>query len=208
MTELDATDLGREDSPYVQAAFEAGAWLCHLQLPDVPVEDVRAALLHLTRSTGWPVAAFLYGEDGPVSELTLYRDPSRSHGTPALSECVAGLRALVEDTGWSLAPVREPDDWVVVGLGLREGYEPGAVEHDPDYVTARLGPGAECRMARLVSARVVDGVERWYSEVGVVVRAERDLLPTIGAVAAVMAQDRFVVTDPGGLRTVAFKLHR
>lgn len=176
-----------------------GSWTCPFRLPATPIPQVRQVLTDLAQTSGWPVAAFLYGEqDEPVTRLLLYRDPSRHFGAPSVPESMAAARALAERTGWASKPASAPRGGLLVGLGLREGYAPDAPEHRLRDVVDRLAsqpPGWTCRPARLVSARVVDGGVRWYDEQGAVVHGPAGLLPAITAAAAELAQQRFVVTD-------------
>ncbi|MFE7119030.1 hypothetical protein ACFU99_26790 [Streptomyces sp. NPDC057654] len=191
-------------TPYTEAGTAEGAWTQSLRLPAATsVEQVHRALAELARS--WPVAAFLPGEaDEPVGEVVLYRDPSRTYGTPDTSACDAAVRRLVAATGWTPAAGRA-DDGVLVGLGLREGYGAGAPEHSPEEVADRLrvasAMGWRCRAARLISARFVDDAVRWYAEDGVIVRAEDRLLPAIEEAALSCAQQRYVVTHLAHQRT-------
>lgn len=193
---------------YTEVAAADGAWTCPMLLPPTPFEQVRATLTAVTADSGWPIAAFLYGADAdPVTELLLYRDPSRSFGTPGVLDCNIGAEALAAASGWQLAPDRTPHAGVLVGMGLREGYEPDAPQHQPDEVDQLLaehGTGWSCRTARLVSARLVEGEVRWYDEVGAVVQASADLVPVLERIAARFAQHRFVITDLAGQRTGAF----
>ncbi|MFE7114336.1 hypothetical protein ACFU99_02785 [Streptomyces sp. NPDC057654] len=191
-------------TPYTEAGTVEGAWTQSLYLPGpVPVDHAQRTLTALART--WPVAAFLPGEaDEPVGEVVLYRDPSRTYGTPETSACDAAVRRLVTATGWTPAAGRA-DDGVLVGLGLREGYETGAPEHSPaevaDCLRAASATGWRCRTARLVSARLVDDAVRWYAEDGVLVRAEDRLLPAIEEAALDCAQHRYVVTHLAAQRT-------
>ncbi|MEU0857493.1 hypothetical protein ABZ352_18920 [Streptomyces griseofuscus] len=192
-------------TPYAEVAAAPGAWTHPLRLPPDRFQRVQQALTELAR-TGRPVAAFLLGGEGePVTDVELYRDPSRTFGTPDIAACEEAVRALSAATGWPAAPRPEADSGLLVGLGLREGYAPGAREHAPeetaDHLRALSATGWECRTARLVSARLVGGAVRWYDEVGVVIRAEARLLPAIEAAACAFAQHRFTVTDLGHRRT-------
>ncbi|WP_157876769.1 hypothetical protein [Streptomyces graminilatus] len=153
----------------------------------------------------WPVAAFLPGDAAdPVAEVVLYRDPSRTYGTPDSSACDAAVRRLVAATGWA-PESHQTLDGVLVGLGLREGYDAAAKAHSPQQVADRLlaasASGWSCRTARLVSARLVDQTVRWYEETGVVVHAEVRLSAAIEAGAVSCAQDRYVVTHLTERRT-------
>ncbi|MEU3566824.1 hypothetical protein AB0E96_00110 [Kitasatospora sp. NPDC036755] len=193
---------------YIEVASAEGAWTQTLHLPTaLPVQRVRHVLTGLART--WPVAAFLPGTaDEPVNEVVLYRDPSRTYGTPDTSACDAAVHRLVATTGWTRGAGRG-DDAAIVGLGLREGYDAGAREHSPGEVTGHLlstsATGWRCRVARLVSARLVDHSVRWYAENGVVVRAESRLLPAVGAAARNCAQHRYVVTNLVEQRTYVFQ---
>lgn len=100
-------------------------------------------------------------------------------------------------------------DGVLVGLGLREGYDTAAPTHSVREVADRLRAGStsgwRCRTARLVSARVVDGAVRWYEETGVLVRAQDHLLAAIESAAAHCSQDQCVVTHLSQGRTYALR---
>ncbi|MEV8605565.1 hypothetical protein AB0465_37490 [Streptomyces griseoviridis] len=189
---------------YTEVASADGAWTQTLRLPaPTPVEQVRQTITEAARV--WPVAGFLLGRaDEPVEEVLLYRDPSRTYGTPDSSECDAAARTLVSVTGWTAVtgPAR---GGVLVGLGLREGYDVGATQHSLEEVANQLtvfsATGWRCCAARLVSARFVDQTVRWYAEDGVVVQAEPRLLPAIQAAAFSCAQDRYVVTHLTERRT-------
>ncbi|MFJ9574495.1 hypothetical protein [Streptomyces bacillaris] len=193
---------------YSEVAVAEGAWTQALRLPAaVPVEQVRQALTEAARTN--PVAAFLPGEaDDPVEEVLLYRDPSRTYGTPDPSACDTAVSELVSVTGWAAVagPAR---GGVLVGLGLREGYDAGAAQHSPAEVAAHLralsATGWRCRTARLVSARLVGRNVRWYAEGGVVVQAEPRLLPAVQAAALGCAQHRYVVTHLAAQRTYALQ---
>ncbi|MFJ6774620.1 hypothetical protein ACIQOV_27295 [Kitasatospora sp. NPDC091257] len=81
------------------------------------------------------MAAAVLGRGGePVTELTLSRDPSRTHGTPGVLECDAAVRRLAAATGWTRAAEAAPDG-VLVALGLREGYDLATATHSPDEGT-------------------------------------------------------------------------
>lgn len=195
-------------TPYHEVASAEGVWTQTLRLPAVaPVGQVRQALTEAARSC--PVAAFLPGEaDDPVREVLLYRDPSRTYGTPDPAECDTGAAALVSVTGW--VPVAGPaPGGVLVGLGLRAGYDAGATQHSPakvdDHLRAVSPTGWRCRTARLVSARFVGRTVRWYAEDGVIVQAEPRLLPAIQAAALGCAQHRYVVTHLAAQRTYALQ---
>lgn len=166
-------------------------------------------LTGLARDTGWSVAAFAYGDVGEqVEELLLYRDPSRTFGTPPAEECDTAVRTLISTTDWTVVPERAPVDGVLVGLGLREGYEPDAPQHEPAEVAARLathGDGRNTRTARLVSARQTAADLFWYDEVGVVLHAQDRLLPAITETAKAFAQQRFVVTDLNAQQTRVYQ---
>ncbi|MFF9638772.1 hypothetical protein ACF1D2_29860 [Streptomyces bacillaris] len=192
---------------YVEAASADGVWTQVLRVPNAAPEQVRRALAGLART--WPVAAFLPGADAdPVAEVVLYRDPSRTHGTPDLPECDAAVRRLAAATGWTPQPSQTLTG-VLVGLGLREGYDATAPTHSPeevaDHLLAVSPSGWRCRTARLVSARLVGEAVRWYEETGVVVEAETWLSPAIKAAATHCAQDRYVVTDGADGRTYALQ---
>ncbi|MFF8432817.1 hypothetical protein [Streptomyces bacillaris] len=193
---------------YVEVASAEGVWTQALHLPvAATVGQVRRVLTDAART--WPVAAFLPGKGNEsVEDVLLYRDPSRTYGTPGVSACDAAVRALVSVTGWTTVDDPSPFD-VIVGLGLREGYEVGATRHSPDEVDGHLHAirrtGWRCYTARLVSARSVGHAVRWYAEDGVVVEAERRLLPAVRAAALGCAQHRYVVTDVTAQRTYALQ---
>lgn len=192
---------------YTEVATADGTWVCRLHLPPAPFEQVRDVLAEFARATGWPVAAFAYGDTGElVDEILLYRDPSRTYGTPPAEECDAAARALVAATGWRTAPEQAPTSGVLVGLGLREGYDAEAPQHEPAEVAAKLaaqGSDHQYRTAQLVSARRINDSVRWYDEIGVIIHAPDHLLPTITNLAHAFAQHRFVVTDLAENRTYA-----
>lgn len=111
---------------YTESCVAAGTWTCSVTLPASSFGQVRDVLSALARDTGWPVAAFAYGDVGePVTELLLYRDPSRTFGTPPPAECDAAVRALVEATRWVAAPERAPAGGV---LGSPLGSLPPAAK--------------------------------------------------------------------------------
>jgi hypothetical protein len=191
-------------SAYTEVATAPGTWTCPVTLAGASFKHVQNELTKLAR-IGWPVNAFAYGDaDEPVTELLLYRDPSRTYGTPEATQCDATARALVTATGWTATPERAPQTGILVGLGLREGYQHDARQHQPSGVTARLaahGNGWTCRTARLVSARLVDDVVRWYDEFGVAVHTDEQLRPVITDLARAFGQHRFTITDLTGRRT-------
>ncbi|MFD9793730.1 hypothetical protein ACFWXK_22615 [Streptomyces sp. NPDC059070] len=170
---------------YTEAASAEGAWTRSLRVPAAPVDEVRRALAEL--ASPWPVSAFLPGQAAEaVAEVVLYRDPSRTYGTPDPASCV------------------------LIGLGLREGYNAAAATHAPQEVTDRLRAaspyGWSCPTARLVSARLVDHTVRWYEETGVLVHAQERLATALEAAALSCTQDRYVVTDLTRRRTYALRL--
>jgi hypothetical protein len=199
------------DTPYVEVAAADGAWTAALRLPDaVPLERVRHALTDVTRTTGWPAAAFVSGRAAAVTDMLLYRDPSRTHGTPGIAACHAAVRALSTATGWRVLGNPSPGGTeVLVGLGLREGYGPDAREHLPEeaaaFLRAHNTTGWRCHAARLVSARLTQGQVRWYEETGVVVKAQERMLPAITAAAGAFVQHRFTVTHFPRQRTYALQ---
>ncbi|MEU9189851.1 hypothetical protein AB0D14_36010 [Streptomyces sp. NPDC048484] len=193
---------------YTEVAGADGAWTRSLlRVLAAPVEQVRRVLTELALT--WPVAAFLPGEAGaPVTEVVLYRDPSRTYGTPTPSACDAAVRRLAAATGWAPEP-RQTRNGVLVGLGLCEGYDAAATTHSPhevaDHLLAVSAFGWYCRTARLVSARLVDRAVRWYEETGVIVHAEERLSAAIEAAAFHCAQERYVVTHLTERRTYALQ---
>jgi len=195
---------------YAEVSAAAGTWTCPLTLPAVPLSRVQAELVALARRTGWPVAAFAYGDqDGDrVGELLLYRDTSRTHGTPPAAECDVAASALAAATGWTTRPATATRDVLLIGLGLREGYRADAPQHTPGDVERLLACDTSwtSRAARLVSARAVEAEVRWYDEPGVVVQAPARLLPAITAAVGALQQHRFVVTDHVTGRTYALAL--
>lgn len=198
-------------APYAEVAAADGAWTAELRLPDaVPFDRVRHALADVTRTTGWPAAAFVSGRAAAATDVLLYRDPSRTHGTPGIAACQAAVRALSTSTGWTVLGDSSPGGTeVLVGLGLREGYSPDAREHLPEEAAAFLRShsttGWRCRTARLVSARLTEGGVRWYEETGVVVQAHERMLPAITAAAGAFVQHRFTVTHFPRQRTYALQ---
>ncbi|MFG3429441.1 hypothetical protein [Streptomyces californicus] len=69
--------------PFIEVASADGVWTQALRVPNVRAEQVRRDLTELAHT--WPVAAFLPGTPAdPVAEVVLYRDPSRTYGTPDL----------------------------------------------------------------------------------------------------------------------------
>ncbi|MCG7523967.1 hypothetical protein MHW47_05865 [Streptomyces sp. OfavH-34-F] len=143
-----------------------------------------------------------------MKEALLYRDPSRTYGTPDPSACDTAVGTLVSVTGWAVVAGPAPGG-VLVGLGLREGYDARAAQHSPAEVAAPFrafsATGWRCRTARLVSARLVGRNVRWYAEDGVAVQAEPQLLPAVQAAALRCAQDRYVVTHLAAQRTYALQ---
>lgn len=198
-------------TPYAEAAAADGAWTAALRLPDaVPFERVRHALTDVTRTTGWPAAAFVSGRAEAVTDMLLYRDPSRTHGTPDIATCQAAMRALSTATGWTVLGDSPPGGTeILVGLGLREGYGTDAREHPPEeaaaFLRSRSTTGWRCHTARLVSARLTEGRVRWYEETGVVVQAQERMLPAITAAAGAFVQHRFTVTHFLRQRTYALQ---
>ncbi|UUV32204.1 hypothetical protein NQK81_01780 [Amycolatopsis roodepoortensis] len=196
-------------SGYVEVATAADAWTCSMRLPAMSFDSVQTILKNLARNHDWPVNALIFGgADEPVTEIELHRDPSVTHGVPNVPRCWAAVRRLAAETGWITSPRNAPSRGIMVGLGLRKGYDPGAPQYEPSEVTSRLattGTERTCHTARLVSARLVSGKVRDHDEVGVAVRGQVDLLPVITELAYRFAQDRFVVTDFTGRRTYAMK---
>ncbi|WP_236787991.1 hypothetical protein [Amycolatopsis sp. GM8] len=184
---------------YTEIAHANGAWSARVLLPATPFETVCGLLKDLTAHTGMPITAFQFGGDGdPVDELLLVRDPSRTHGTPEVREYETLATRLTAETGWPVASAHSPRDGILVGLGLREGFEPGAPQHSLTEVEQHLaerGTCWRCRAARLVSARLVGGDVQWYDEVGAVVEAPAEMTPVIEQMAGTFRQDRFVVTN-------------
>lgn len=192
-------------APYAEVTAAEGTWVAWVQLPPTSFAEIRRVLSTLAEQ--WPVAACCFGGDGVlVTTLLLYRDPSRTHGTPSIAQCDAALDALLDATGWRVDAGHVPITGLLVGLGLREGYGQGATQHWPGEVDQYLehGTGWRCWTARLVSARHVDGEVRWYDEVGVVVLVPASMLSAVIAAAAACAQHRFAVTDLDARRTYVF----
>lgn len=186
-------------TPYTEVAAADGAWSCRVASPATAFESVCAVLADLTVFTGTPITAFLYGADGdPVTEGLLVRDPSRTHGTPDIPLYESFAQHLTAKTGWLLAPTPAPRTAILVGLGLREGYSPQAPQHSIAEVEHHLADHHTdwtYRPARLVSARLLDAVVRWYDEVGVVLQAPAGSAPVVRQLAAAFAQHRYVITD-------------
>ncbi|RSM80564.1 hypothetical protein DL991_10655 [Amycolatopsis sp. WAC 01375] len=196
-------------SSYVEVATADDAWTCSMRLLAMSFDSVQTILKNFARNHDWPVNALIVGDaDKPVTEIELHRDPSVTHGVPDVPRCWAAVRRLATETGWTASPHNARSMGILVGLGLREGYAPGAPQHEPSEVTSRLataGTERTCHTARLVSARLVGSEVRDHDEVGVAVRGQADLLPVITELADRFAQDRFVVTDFTGRRTYAMK---
>ncbi|MGW3956152.1 hypothetical protein ACWEKM_35790, partial [Streptomyces sp. NPDC004752] len=76
-----------------------------------------------------------------------------------------------------------------------------------EHLRALSGTGWQCRPARLVSVRFVDGGARWYDEVGVLVHAEDGLLPAVEAADGAFGQHRYVVTHLSERRNYALQRH-
>jgi hypothetical protein len=195
-------------TPYTEVADAPGAWTRQLwPSGPVPVEQVRHALVGLART--FPVGAFLPGTgDEPVVEVVLYREPSRTYGTPSAAECDDAVSALAAATGWVPTPPA-PVTGVLACLGLREGYDPAATAHAPrevadQFITAGAA-GTLCRAGRLVSARLVNDAIRWYEEEGVLVHTQGRFLRVVDATALACGQLRYVVTDLDGQRTYALQ---
>lgn len=192
---------------YDEVASADEAWTCLLMLPAVPVDDVLAVLVDFAR-TDWPVNAFAFTYDGTadtsVIELLLYRDPSKTFGTPSPARCDRAAQALVTATGWTAVPERGPRTGMVIGLGLREGYDQGAIQHEPGEVTSKLAATVDawtCRPALLLSTRLVGSAVRDHVEAGVVLHGDEQLLPAVADLARTFSQHRFAVTDLTGHRT-------
>ncbi|MEV0445162.1 hypothetical protein AB0I84_23275 [Streptomyces spectabilis] len=198
----------RMTTPYTEAAAAPGAWTKSLRLPaPAPLETVRRTLTALAHT--WPVAAFLPGRaTEPVAEVMLYRDPSRTHGTPAIPRCEAAAQQLAHATGWTPLAAGTAEG-VLVGLGLREGYNAGATEHEAaevaELLRAASPTGWRSHAARLISARCAAATVRWYAEDGVIIHAHARLLPAIQTAAIHCAQHRYTVTDLSGQRTYALQ---
>lgn len=203
----DGGERSAHPMAYTEVASATGAWTRSIRAAGAPVDHVQQALFAL--ATTWPVAAFLHGDGDSVDEVVLYRDPSRTHGTPVIAECDAAARRLTTATGWAPKPHEDHAFDVLVGLGLREGYDAAATTHSPQEVTTHLlsasTSGWHCRTAQLVSARLVDHQVRWYEETGVVVNAQTRLLPDIETIAARCDQHRFVVTNLAAGHTYALQ---
>ncbi|MCK2245235.1 MULTISPECIES: hypothetical protein [unclassified Crossiella] len=186
-------------APYTEQLSTLGAWACSVLLPQTPFDAVRTLLSDLTTYTGTPLNAFLPGDGDLVTELLLVRDPNPTYGTsPDIATCEAFAQLLAAETGWPRVPQRVPSTGVVVGLGLREGNAPDTPQHalaEAHALLAEHGDGWRCDSAHLVSARLVNGSVRWHDELGVIVYADAVLVPVIERIAALFAQDRFVITD-------------
>ncbi|WP_410633313.1 hypothetical protein [Amycolatopsis sp. cmx-4-83] len=194
---------------YSECASADYAWDAVIERPrGSTVDHVRTVLIGQC-DPDLPITAAIQELDGQVVRVALLRDPSRIWGTPAIAEYVALAERLTTKHGWLSRPGIRVSPSVIVPLGLREGYEPGAPLHTVDDVRRHLddhgASGCGLAAAHLFSARHVDGWTRLYDEPGVVITAHPDALPAITAAAGALRQDRFVVTDYENQRTYAMR---
>jgi hypothetical protein len=196
--------------PYREAASAPGAWWATLYPHPKPALAQLRRILTDACGTLTPLSAYVpTWPTGRVTEITLVRDPSVTHGTPTVDAAIDATFDLAVDQGWTHGTGIRPVTGLVVGIGLREGYEPDAPVHPAGHITGRLGEsGWRAQHARLVSARRIDGDVQWYSEPGLIITARRDLLPAIAAAAHALRQHRFVVTDLDQDRTYSLATTR
>ncbi|SFW88374.1 hypothetical protein [Amycolatopsis australiensis] len=191
---------------FVESAAAHGAWWCTLRLPGEPVEQVRAALDRLARTTGHAWSVLLRGHGAEVAEMTVMRDPSVTDGTPTIDECEAAVEELAGSTGWRRQDRPAPTG-IVVPLGLRVSYDQAAHLHQVADVRARLAarvPDATAWPARLVSLHILDDrTPQWHLEPGLVVHALPQSLSALESLAAELGQHRLAVTDWVHHRTYA-----
>lgn len=190
---------------YREVATAEGAWCRHLQAPcPLTPARTRQILTEFAAEYQFPVSAFVHGS-ALSRQVTLIRDPSITHGTPTIPACRAATTALARFAGWTVLNRPAPDG-LLVGLGLREGYEQTAPVRDPDEVRSPLRQHNDwtATVAELVSARALVDHVRCYAEPALLITAAPALLPVLTSIAVRMRQHRFVVTDFSTHRTVAY----
>lgn len=184
-----------------------GAWLAVFAAPiGLHPNAIADTLRTATVAVRLPVTATIR-TDGYGPTITLYRDPSRTHGTPTPADAAAMADYLARATGWQWLDT--PRAGLIVPLGLREGYDRRATVHDPQWVAA-IAPQVVCRAATFVAARVTDGGlrYRYWDEPCVEVYATARDLPAIARAADACRQHRFVVTDLDADTTRVYTHHQ
>lgn len=194
--------------PYVQVASVDGCWTTEVNLPPTDVRYIKSTLSLLAGQC--PVSALaIDNPDGLVTQLILYRDPSRTRRTPTIPDCDEMADELAAVTAWGMVRGNPstPQAPTLVALGLREGFDPTATEHShSDVGRDVLSMTAGWRPCRLMSARQVDDDHiEWHNEPGIVLHAPLQLLPTIATAAHRLGQIRFTVTDYVEGRTYALR---
>jgi hypothetical protein len=197
-------------TPYRAAASAPGVWVPQLLSthPAVAIADVVADVAAVSVHSGVPLTAYARTTGGYASSMLLARDPSVTHGVPDVSDCERAAAMLAAIGRWG----SESDfarSSILVALGLREGYDPGARVHTLAEFRARML--RDCGMwtgwpAELISARPQpDGTAQLYHEPGVLVLADWDQLAALAAIAHEFGQDRFVTHDWVAGRTTAYR---
>ncbi|UJW32412.1 hypothetical protein L3Q67_01080 [Saccharothrix sp. AJ9571] len=183
-------------SGYRESASADGAWTASFYPGNLPSMREARGVLANACTDDMPVAAAVHNINGYAAKITIFRDPSTTHGAPGPEACEKFAQALSWTQGW--APGRSYLLDLLVMLGLREGYDPSAPVHPAPQIEHCLSNPVE-----LVSARRVDGVLRTYREPGVVLNTTPEHLPAVTAVAGELRQERFIVTDRATSRTYA-----
>ncbi|MEV7097564.1 hypothetical protein AB0M80_32405 [Amycolatopsis sp. NPDC051045] len=197
---------------YHRAATTAGVWAHQLApavVPGVPVAEVVNGIAALSVRTGVPLTGYARTRGGFVSSLLLVRDPSVTHGVPKRHDCERAAAELAAGGDWR-SDGQVIRSAVLVALGLREGYDPGARVHTLAEFKRRLARGCSVwtgMPAELISARPMPGGDvQLYHEPGVLTFAAEEGLPALAMVAHDFGQRRFVVHDWLADRTTAFSL--
>ena len=76
-------------TPYRAAASATGVWAQFLSnAPSFPIADVVEEIAAVSVATGVPLTAYARSTTGRItSSLLLARDPSVTHGVPAVADC-------------------------------------------------------------------------------------------------------------------------
>ncbi|WP_328447429.1 hypothetical protein [Amycolatopsis sp. NBC_00438] len=141
------------------------------------------------------------------SSLLLVRDPSVTHGTPALADCERAATQLAAGGNWH-SQGQMVRSAVLVAIGLREGYNPGArVRTFAEFeqrVLHNLGVWSGMSAELISARRLPDRAVQVYREPGALTFADWEHLPALAAIADDFGQDRFVTHDWLAHRTTAY----
>ncbi|WP_410652094.1 hypothetical protein [Amycolatopsis sp. cmx-4-54] len=191
---------------YTVTASALGAWDAVLAPERHITREQVQNILAVACTPDVPVTAAIVEQGKYVEQVALLRDPSSTHSTPSVEDCVAFAERLAAAEGWcALADAPEDLPTIAIMLGLREGYHSAATVHPADVVEQHLDAlgvsGYGFAPVHLFSSRRLrSDVRRVYDEPGVMIGLDSADLSAVTDLAHRIRQDRFVVTDyPAGI---------